>query len=59
MLAGLEGAKKEGGVRDRPRKAGWEEFEEDEAVRLLGVVSMFMKGVFSSIAVSYELKASL
>ena len=59
MLAGWEGAKKEGGVKDRPRNAGMEEFEEDEVLWLLLVVNRFNKGVLCNINVSCELKKSL
>lgn len=56
MFAGLEGAKMEGGVEDRLGKAGVEEFE---VVWFLEVVSRFRKGVFCTMDVRWELKASV
>lgn len=47
MFAGLEGAKKEGGVKDRPRKAEVDECGADKVVWLLVVNRLFMKGFFA------------
>ena len=59
MFAGLEGAKKEGGVNERPRKAEVDEFEEDDVVWLLLIVNRSVNGVLCSMDVRCILKASL
>lgn len=59
MFAGLEGAKKEGGVKDRPRKAGVDECGADKVVWLLVVNRLFMRGVFCRMDVSCKWNASL